>query len=102
MIAQEDKVVANHFQENGMGVRRWFEKLKQGLAKTRGVFSGIAELFRLRGKVDQNFLAVLEKNLYLAVAGLISTRKSPATCKRSFKRSCATCFRRHRRDSIMP
>src|SRR4051812_47361473 len=50
-----------------------FEKIKQGLAKTRGVFAGIASLFRLRGRVDGEFLAELEKRLYLADVGTAAT-----------------------------
>jgi fused signal recognition particle receptor len=48
-------------------------KLKQGLAKTRSVFAGIAGLFRLKGKVDRDFLTELEKRLYLADVGTAST-----------------------------
>src|SRR5215210_6222194 len=46
-----------------------FTKIKKGLAKTRGVFTGVVDLFRGRGKVDQAFLAELEKKLYLADVG---------------------------------
>jgi fused signal recognition particle receptor len=84
MIAQEDAVVANHFQENGMGMRGWFQKLKQGLAKTRSVFSGIADLFRLRGKVDQDFLAELEKKLYLADVGTAANREIVERVRKAF------------------
>jgi fused signal recognition particle receptor len=52
-----------------MVFRAIYDKIKAGLAKTRGVFSGIASLFRLRGKVDRDFLAELEKRLYLADVG---------------------------------
>ncbi len=52
-----------------MVFRAIFDKIKAGLAKTRGLFSGIASLFRLRGKVDNDFLAELEKRLYLADVG---------------------------------
>jgi fused signal recognition particle receptor len=52
----------------------WFyEKIKQGLAKTRSVFSGVAGLFRLRGRVDQDFLEQLEKRLYQADVGTAAT-----------------------------
>ena len=34
----------------------FFAKIKQALAKTRGLFSGIAQLFSFKGKVDQKFL----------------------------------------------
>jgi fused signal recognition particle receptor len=49
--------------------RALFEKFKQGLAKTRGVFTGIAQLFHLKGRVDRDFLTELEKRLYLADVG---------------------------------
>ena len=52
-----------------MVFRAIYEKIKQGLAKTRGVFSGVASLFRLRGRVDQDFLKKLEEKLYLADVG---------------------------------
>lgn len=46
-----------------------FAKIKKGLAKTRGVFTGVVDLFRGRGKVDKEFLAKLEERLYLADVG---------------------------------
>jgi fused signal recognition particle receptor len=52
---------------------RFLAKVKQGLAKTRSVFSGVVGLFRLRGKVDQEFLNELEKQLYLADVGTAAT-----------------------------
>ena len=48
---------------------RLFSKIKKGLAKTRGVFTGVVDLFRGRGKVDKEFLARLEERLYLADVG---------------------------------
>jgi fused signal recognition particle receptor len=56
-----------------MVFRALFEKIKQGLAKTRGVFIGIAQLFHLKGRVDRNFLTELEKRLYLADVGTGAT-----------------------------
>jgi fused signal recognition particle receptor len=53
--------------------RGLIEKLKRGLAKTRSVFAGVADLFRLRGRVDKNFLDELEKRLYLADVGTGAT-----------------------------
>src|SRR4029079_12691846 len=44
-----------------MVFRAIYEKIKQGLSKTRDVFSGVASLFRLKGRVDKDFLAELEK-----------------------------------------
>jgi fused signal recognition particle receptor len=52
-----------------MVFRAIYEKIKAGLAKTRSVFAGIASLFRMRGRVDRDFLAELEKRLYLADVG---------------------------------
>jgi fused signal recognition particle receptor len=46
-----------------------FQKIKSGLAKTRGVFTGIVDLFRGRGRVDKSFLDELERRLYLADVG---------------------------------
>jgi fused signal recognition particle receptor len=46
-----------------------FARIKKGLAKTRGVFSGVVDLFRGRGRVDSTFLAKLEERLYLADVG---------------------------------
>jgi fused signal recognition particle receptor len=54
-------------------LRTLFSKLKQGLAKTRGLFTGVAELFRLRGRVDHDFLQRLEERLYLADVGTAAT-----------------------------
>jgi fused signal recognition particle receptor len=56
-----------------MVFRAIFNKIKQGLAKTRKVFSGVASLFRLRGRVDKAFLAQLEEKLYLADVGPAAT-----------------------------
>lgn len=53
--------------------RAIFNKIKQGLAKTRDVFGGIASLFRLKGRVDKDFLSELEKRLYLADVGTVAT-----------------------------
>jgi len=67
-----------------MVFRAFFEKLKAGLAKTRGVFSGIASLFRLRGKVDRDFLTELEKRLYLADVGTDGTLAIVEKVRQSF------------------
>jgi fused signal recognition particle receptor len=58
-----------------MVFRAIFDKFKQGLAKTRDVFTGVASLFRLKGRVDRDFLAELEKRLYLADVGTFATRE---------------------------
>jgi fused signal recognition particle receptor len=52
-----------------MVFRGIFGKIKQGLAKTRRVFTDVAGLFRLKGRVDRDFLSELEKRLYLADVG---------------------------------
>lgn len=58
-----------------MVFRSFYEKLKAGLAKTRNLFSGVADLFRWRGKVDQAFLDKLEERLYLADVGTFATQE---------------------------
>lgn len=65
--------------------RALFQKIKQGLAKTRGLFSGVAELFRFKGKVDQKFLAELEKRLYLADVGTFATQEIVGQVRKSFQ-----------------
>src|SRR6516162_4698634 len=67
-----------------MVFRAFFDKLKAGLSKTRGVFSGIASLFHLRGKVDLDFLAELEKRLYLADVGTGATSEIVEKVRQSF------------------
>ncbi len=53
--------------------RALLDKLKQGLSKTKNLFAGVAGLFRLKGKVDHDFLKELEKKLYLADVGTAAT-----------------------------
>ena len=60
-------------------------KIKQGLAKTRGLFSGIAELFSFKGKVDQKFLDELEKRLYLADVGTYATQEIVQRVKQAYQ-----------------
>ncbi len=67
-----------------MVFRALFDKLKQGLAKTRGVFSGIASLFRLRGRVDRDFLTQLEERLYLADVGTAATTEIVERVRQAF------------------
>jgi fused signal recognition particle receptor len=64
--------------------RALFDKIKQGLSATRGVFSGIASLFRMRGRVDRDFLAELEKKLYLADVGTQATTEIVERVKQAF------------------
>src|SRR5439155_9605475 len=68
----------------GMVWRGLVQKLKQGLARTRGVFSGVAQLFGLRGKVDQNFLDQLERQLLLADVGTAATAEIVDGVRQSF------------------
>jgi fused signal recognition particle receptor len=68
-----------------MVFRAIFNKIKQGLAKTRGLFSGIAELFRLRGRVDREFLDELEKRLYLADVGTVATSEIVERVRQAFQ-----------------
>jgi fused signal recognition particle receptor len=67
-----------------MVFRSIWNKLKQGLSKTRSLFGGIAQLFRLRGRVDQQFLNELEKRLYLADVGSDATTKIVERVKQAF------------------
>jgi fused signal recognition particle receptor len=67
-----------------MVFRAIFGKIKQGLAKTRNVFSGVASLFRLKGRVDRNFLDELEKRLYLADVGTATTRDIVERVRQAF------------------
>jgi len=62
----------------------FFNKIKQGLAKTRGVFTGIAQLFRLKGRVDKDFLGELEKRLYLADVGNAATSEIVSRVRQAF------------------
>ena len=56
-----------------MVFRALFSKIKQGLARTRDAFTGIAQLFRLKGRVDRDFLSELERLLSLADVGTATT-----------------------------
>ena len=67
-----------------MGLRGFLQKLRHGLARTRSVFTGIAQLFGLRGRVDQDFLEKLEKQLYLADVGTAATRDIVDSVRQSF------------------
>jgi fused signal recognition particle receptor len=67
-----------------MVFKGFFSKIKQGLAKTRGVFSGVATLFRLKGLVDKDFLKELEKRLYLADVGTGATAEIIGRVRQAF------------------
>lgn len=62
-----------------------FSKIKAGLAKTRSLFSGVAELFRFKGRVDNKFLEELEKRLYLADVGTQATSEIVAEVRQAFQ-----------------
>src|SRR5438874_8910464 len=61
-----------------------FDKIKKGLTKTRDLFSGVASLFRLRGRVDKEFLAKLEERLYLADVGTVATTEIVERVRQAF------------------
>ncbi len=61
-----------------------FSKIKQGLAKTRSLFSSIAQLFSFKGRVDQKFLDELEKRLYLADVGTFATQEIVTRVKQAY------------------
>jgi fused signal recognition particle receptor len=67
-----------------MGLRAIFSKIKQGLSKTRGVFSGVTNLFRLKGRVDAKYLDELEKHLYLADVGTAATTQIVDRVRQAF------------------
>jgi fused signal recognition particle receptor len=63
-----------------------FNKIKQGLAKTRDLlFSGVASLFRMRGRVDKDFLAQLEERLYQADVGVEATTRIVDRVRQAFQ-----------------
>jgi fused signal recognition particle receptor len=68
-----------------MVFRALFEKIKKGLAKTRNVFAGVASLFRLKGRVDEDFLKTLEERLYLADVGTTTTFEIVGRVRQAFK-----------------
>src|SRR5439155_16810772 len=67
-----------------MVFKAFFDKLKQGLAKTRRVFGDVAALFRLRGRVDRKFLDELERRLFLADVGTVATAEIVGRVRQSF------------------
>ncbi|MCS7020292.1 MAG: signal recognition particle-docking protein FtsY [Gemmataceae bacterium] len=65
---------------------RWLsQKIRSGLAKTRGVFTGVFDLLRGKGKVDQAFLDELEKRLYLADVGTQATSQIVERVRQAFR-----------------
>ena len=67
-----------------MVFRALFEKIKKGLARTRAVFGSVAELFRLKGRVDKSFLEQLEQRLYLADVGTVATTEIVGRVRQAF------------------
>jgi fused signal recognition particle receptor len=65
-------------------LRAIFDKIKKGLAKTRSLFGSVAELFRWKGRVDEKFLAELEKRLYLADVGTHATQTILTRVRQAF------------------
>src|SRR6202521_4364359 len=68
-----------------MVFRAIFDKIKAGLSRTRDLFSGVASLFRLRGRVDKDFLTELEKRLYLADVGTTATTEIVDRVRQAFQ-----------------
>jgi len=64
--------------------RALLDKLKLGLTKTRNLFAEVAGLFRIKGKVDHDFLKELEKKLYLADVGSAATAGLVDRMKQAF------------------
>jgi len=62
----------------------WTDLFKRALAKTRSLFSGIAQLFSFKGKVDEQFLGELEKRLYLADVGTYATQEIVTRVRQAF------------------
>lgn len=67
-----------------MGLRDFFNRFKQGLSKTRSLFAGVASLFRLKGRVDKDFLTALEQRLYLADLGTTATTEIVNRVRQAF------------------
>jgi fused signal recognition particle receptor len=64
---------------------RLFTKFKQGLAKTRSVFTGVLDLFTGNHRVDKEFLTKLEEQLYLADVGGAATQTIVDRVRQGFK-----------------
>ncbi|HEY2784677.1 MAG TPA: signal recognition particle-docking protein FtsY [Fimbriiglobus sp.] len=64
---------------------RFFSKIKKGLAKTRGAFSGVVGLFTGSHRVDQTFLGQLEERLYLADVGTAATATIVEKVRQAYK-----------------
>ncbi len=68
-----------------MVFRSIINKIKQGLAKTRGLFTSVAELFSFKGRVDKDFLAELEKRLYHADVGTFATQEIVSRVRQAYQ-----------------
>jgi fused signal recognition particle receptor len=68
-----------------MVFRAIINKIKQGLAKTRSLFTGVAELFSFKGKVDKRFLDELEKRLHDADMGTFATQEVVARVRQAYQ-----------------
>src|SRR5438105_10013008 len=64
---------------------RIFSGIRKGLSKTAGVFTGVFDLLRGKGKVDQHFLDELEKRLYLADVGTQATAQIVDRVRQAFR-----------------
>jgi fused signal recognition particle receptor len=64
---------------------RFISKLTQGLAKTRGFFTSVAELFSFKGRVDKDFLDELEKRLYHADVGTYATKEIVTRVRQAYQ-----------------
>src|SRR5262249_4053657 len=56
----------------------------KNLSRTRDFFTGIGQLLRIKGRVDSDFLAELEKRLYEADVGTEATMQIVADVRQSF------------------
>ena len=64
---------------------RLYSKFKKGLTKTISVFTGVIDLFTGNHRVDQEFLAKLEEQLYLADVGGAATTNIVDRVRQAFK-----------------
>ena len=80
------RTMEEYSQHRGFGMLRWLSgKIKSGLAKTKNVFSGVFDLLRGKGKVDQAFLDELAKRLYLADVGTQATAQIVDRVRQGFR-----------------
>ncbi len=64
---------------------RFFQKIKQGLSKTRSVFGGVVGLFTGAHRVDKVFLTKLEEQLLLADVGLATATLIVERVRQAYK-----------------